>query len=172
MTIHVFTLVTDRSPTDHEFDILAESGKDDLIFGIEDGLTVAEFDREAGSLAAAVATAVLDLESIGVKTLRVVDRDLMTLADIADRVRLSRESVRRYSVNERGGGGFPPPVNPGRKGSVFYRWSEVAPWLREHVQSDLPDFDQALVFANLVVQARRLRPQVRDVHALEELLAV
>jgi hypothetical protein len=166
-----FTLVLDRSPVEDELDKLFEAGCDDATFGVEKGLAVGEFDRDAPSLAKAIASAVLDVESVGFAVVRVLDEDLLTLADIADRIGQSRESVRRYATGERGPGGFPPPVNPVREGTVFYRWIEVAPWLRDRLGLDIPEVDPALVFANLVLQARRHRDRVVHASVLTDLLA-
>src|ERR1700730_14323920 len=129
MAIHVFTLVLDQQPTDEQLATLVEADCDDAAFGVEHGLAIAEFDREAPTLADAIAFAVRGVESVGLRALRVLDEDLLTLADIADRIGQSRESIRRYATGKRGAGGFPPPVNPARGGSTFYRWSEVAQWL-------------------------------------------
>lgn len=54
---------------------------------------------------------------------------------------------------------------------MFYRWSEVAPWVREHLGVDVPDTDPALVVANLVLQARQPRNRVEHMSALSDLLA-
>jgi hypothetical protein len=58
-------------------------------------------------MADAIASAVLDVESVGLRAIRVMDQDLLSLADIADRIGQSRESVRRYATGARGPGGFP-----------------------------------------------------------------
>jgi hypothetical protein len=171
MPINVFTLVLDRQPTDEELDALVAAGCDDAVFGNEEGLPVAEFDREATTMAEAIVSAVLSIEGVGPRPMRVVDQDLLTLADIADRVGRSRESVRRYATGDRGGGGFPPPVNPSREGTAFYRWSEVAPWLRDRIGLELDDVEEVLVVANLILQARQHRPRVADVETLSKLLA-
>jgi hypothetical protein len=170
MITNVFTVVLDRRPTVDELDALYECGCDDAAFGMDGGLPVAEFDREAPTLADAIASAVRDIESVGPKVLRVIDQDLLTLADIAQRIGQSRESVRRYAAGTRGSGGFPPPANPTRDGTQFYRWSEVAPWVRDNLGLDVPDSDPALVVANLVLQARQHRNRVENLSALSDLL--
>jgi hypothetical protein len=172
MTIHVFTVVLDRQPTDEELDALFAAGCDDAAFGVEHGLPIGEFDREAPTLADAIASAVRDVESANLTAVRALDEDLLTLADIADRISQSRESVRRYASGERGPGGFPPPVNPNRDGIVFYWWSEVSLWLRARLDVDVPDVDPALVVANLVLQAHQHRHRVAHMSALSDLLAV
>lgn len=171
MDTHMFALVLDRRPTDDELDALFDAGCDDATFGVEHGLPIAQFDREAATLADAIASAVRAVESAGLVAVRVLDEDLVTLADIASRIGQSRESVRRYATGDRKSGSFPPPVNPARDGTVFYRWSEVAPWVRQHLGIDVPDTDLALVVANLVLQARQHRDQVEHMSALSDLLA-
>ncbi|RLP97284.1 hypothetical protein EAD96_30060 [Micromonospora sp. BL1] len=171
MTAHVFKVVLDRQPTDDELDALFAAGCDDAAFGSENGLPIGEFDREAETMADAIASAVRELDGVGLIALRVVDQDLVTLADVADRIGQSRESVRRYATGDRGPGTFPPPVNPAREGTSFYRWSEIAPWIRQHLKIDAPESDPALIVANLVLQARQHRERVAHMEALADLLA-
>lgn len=166
-----FTVLVDREPTDEEFDRFVDSGADDGVFGTEGGRPTVIFYREADTCADAIATAVADLLSIGLKPLRFIDEDLVTLADIADRAGRSREGIRRYSIGERGAIGFPPPVNPGGDGTIFYRWSEVAPWLREHKGIDAPDREPALAMANHIIEMRELEPRVSHADVLKEALA-
>lgn len=168
--VFAFWIVLGERPTEAELKKLVDNGVGDATFGIERGVPVAEFDREATSLAVAVATAVRDLEDADMTPVRVIDEDLLTLADIADRVGQSRESIRRYATGERGPGNFPPPVNPARDGTVFYRWSEVAPWLRDRLNFEVEDTDPALVVANLVIQARQLIGRVDQASSLTGLL--
>ncbi|MFI6757987.1 helix-turn-helix transcriptional regulator [Micromonospora sp. NPDC050417] len=170
MTTHVFTVVLDRPPTDDELNALFTAGCDDAAFGTEAGFPIAEFDREAETMADAIASAVRNLDCVGLVSLRVLDQDLLTLADVAQRIGQSRESVRRYVTGDRGPGRFPPPVNPAREGTAFYRWSEVAPWVRHNLGIDAPDSDPALVVANLVLQARQHRNRVAHIAALTDLL--
>jgi hypothetical protein len=172
MPVHVFTVVVDREPTDDELDRLLATSRDDPGIEVGPDSVFVDFRREAPTLAEALVSAVRDLEAIGLRALRVIDEDLLTLADIADRIGRSRESVRRYAIGARGGGAFPPPVSPERDiGTAFYRWSEVAPWLRERLGMDVPDVDPSLVVANLVLQARWHRDRVPHMSVLTDLLA-
>lgn len=156
MATQVFTLILDQPPTDAELGGI-EQACPDATYGTERGTPIVAFGRPAASLADGIASAVRDIEQAGRTVVGVVDEDLLTLADIADRIGQSRESVRRYSSGERGPGGFPPPVNPTREGATFYRWSEVAPWLRDRIQVEAENPPLALVVANLVLQARQHR---------------
>ncbi|WP_306215717.1 helix-turn-helix transcriptional regulator [Actinoplanes sp. RD1] len=162
-----FMMVLDHRPTDDQLRELFANGRDDATYGVENGLPVAEFDREAPTLADAIVSAVREIEAVNIKAVRIVDQDLMTLADLAERLGLSREAVRRYSTGERGPGEFPPPVSPTRAGATFYRWSEVAPWARTNLGVNVPDVDVGLVVANAVLQ---IRQHVKEVEALTTLL--
>jgi hypothetical protein len=170
MTIQTFRLILDREPTEVELDALFEAGCDDAMFSVEGNVVIAQFDRDAETMADAIVEAVRAVETVGLVPLRAVDQDLVTLADIADRVHQSRESIRRYVTGARGPGGFPPPVNPAREGTLFYRWSEVAPWVREHLGAKVEDVDPAVVVANLVLQVRQLWDQVEHAEVLAGLL--
>jgi transcriptional regulator with XRE-family HTH domain len=153
MTVeHVFTLVLNRIPDGSP----AIGG---ATFEIQDGLATAYCERWADTLGQALATAIADIEACGASPLRIVDEDLVTLADIARRVDVSRETLRRYASGDRGPGGFPPPAAPGRRGAAFYRWTEVSAWLLMHyaMRSDSEAYASGLAYANLLLQARNLR---------------
>lgn len=116
MTTYTFKIAMKRPPTDVELDQLFEAGCDDAVFGVERGLPMATFDRDDETLADAIASAVRALESAGMISLRVIDEDVLTLADIADRIGQSREPIRRYATGERAAGGFPPPISEADNG--------------------------------------------------------
>lgn len=155
MVEHIFTIVLDRLPEPpYNGDLLSDTS-----FGMEDGHPIAAFDREAPSLGEAIYSAIMDLAAQNLQALRIVDEDLLTLADIARRAGCSREAVRRYSTAQRGPGGFPPPVTLGRPGgSTFYRWTEVAAWLRVNTDlaADVDSYALELAYANQLLQARSL----------------
>jgi hypothetical protein len=61
-----------------------------------------------------------------------IERDLVTLSDIAERVGRSREGIRLLAEGKRGSGGFPVPVaSPG--GVRVWDWADVNEWLRGNV---------------------------------------
>ncbi|WP_045739589.1 MULTISPECIES: hypothetical protein [Actinoplanes] len=49
MPTHTFTIVLNRRPADEELDRLVDQGLDDATFGVERGVSIVEFDRDAGS---------------------------------------------------------------------------------------------------------------------------
>lgn len=61
-----------------------------------------------------------------------VDRDLVSVTDIADRVEVTREAVRHWSAGRRRAGRFPAPVGT-PSGSKVWEWSQVHSWLRENL---------------------------------------
>jgi hypothetical protein len=120
------------------------------------------FDREAANLAAAIVTALVDLERDGLDCLAVVpDDDLVTLGVIAPRLRLAPR-VAGGALRD----GPAPVLQCG--GERVFRWSEVTARLR--IAPGAPD--AVLAAMNLALRLRRL---VRDdpalVAAVRDLLA-
>jgi hypothetical protein len=166
MGLYRFGLIVDRPANRSQADSIVDVHPDICVRPHQQDVTVA---RSAGSLAAAVVSAIDDLEAFNLLPVRVCADDWVTLADIGNRVGRSREAVRLWSIGQQGPRGFPPPVNPGRD-TRFYSWTEVTVWLREAMGFDSPRPDAVLVTANLLLQARRLAPLVRDQLLLAQLL--
>jgi hypothetical protein len=164
--LHHFALVLDRLPNTRQAAALVAEHQDIYLFPDQREVTV---QREAGTLAEAVASAIYDLEAADLQPVRVYDGDWVTLAHVGERVGRSREAVRLWAIGKQGPGGFPPPLNPGRE-TKFYSWTEVSAWIRRHTSLDVPLHEPDLVVANLLLQARRLVPQVRDSGMLSALL--
>jgi len=83
----------------------------------------------------AVISAVQTIEKAGVgaRVVRIEPDDLVTIADVARRMKRTNESVRLLIRGERGPGGFPAPatrVGAGR--SRIWRWSDVVEWFRRY----------------------------------------
>ena len=116
--------------TDEALNALAEVGCDDATVGSSGGVQHLDLDREASSYLAAVLSAIGDMETAvpGVRTVRVLPDEYVTLAEIAQRTGRTRESARLLSIGERGPGGFPPPAARGAERNKLWRWAEVAAW--------------------------------------------
>jgi hypothetical protein len=166
MGLHHFALILERQPDERQASALVAAHQDIYLVPDQREVTV---QREASTRAEAVASAVHDLEAVALQPIRVYDGDWVTIADIGDRIGRSRENVRLWAVGRYGPGGFPPPLNPGRE-TKFYSWAEVSTWLRGHTALDVPFNEPDLVVANLLLQARRLAPRVRDSGVLSSLL--
>jgi hypothetical protein len=173
VTLHQFTIVVSTIPTEEQLDAIAEH-YDDL--GVEtnprEGRAYVTVDRRTESLAKAILTAVRDVESVGLEPIQIEDDDWVTLGEIADRIGRSREAVRLWATGNQGPGGFPPPINPGRK-TLFYSWAEVAPWLRERMGLNIPEVEPVLALANHYLRTRTLEQRVNqpDVAELRPLVA-
>jgi hypothetical protein len=132
---------------------------------------VISFDRPAPTLIDAILTAVRDLDAVGVSATRVCDDDdLVTLAIIAKRVGRSREAVRLWSIGRTGPGGFPAPIDTAISVS-YYRWSQVAPWLRDRMGMPVPDPEPVLAAVNLALQLRAMAPRVSRMDVVRALIA-
>lgn len=161
MTEHNFTLVI-SGPVPERLDELFEAGCDDATFGEVDGVQFADFDREAISFQNAVSSAVRNIESVlGLRVLHLEPEDLVTAAEIAERLERSRESVRLLISGDRGSGDFPAPVSHLRSRSRLWRWTEVAAW-DGSLDPDRAS-DAAFVGAlNAALEWRTQREQLQD----------
>jgi len=167
-----FALLIVREPTDDQLDVLFTRCGDITVEQDprHDAVRIT-FDREAPSLVDAIVSAVRDLEVVGLDPTAVRDDDdLVTLADIAERVGRSPEAVRLWTVGRTGPGGFPQRLYRGA-GVAFYRWSLVAPWLQERMGLTLPDPEPTLTAINLALALRALSSQVPRMDAVRSLLA-
>lgn len=128
MAEHNFTLII-HGTADSHLDELYDAGCSDATFGAVDGVAYAEFDREAPTLADAISSAIRAVESVGeLRVTHVEPEELVTAAEIANRLGRSRESIRLLAAGERGSGSFPPPVSHLRAHSRLWRWTDVISW--------------------------------------------
>lgn len=132
MATFEFTLViAGDTQTPQTIDALFERGCGDATFGATDGVSYGDFHQEAPSFLDAVTSAIRAVESVpGLRVSRVEPDDLVTAAEIAERLGRTRESVRLLIAGERGDGTFPPPVSHLRTRHRLWRWSDVAVWSR------------------------------------------
>jgi hypothetical protein len=135
MQTHTFTLLLAgvRELTEEVANALYESGCDDALVGSRDGVVFLDFDREAPSFREAVLSAIADVEKtdIGARVAHVEPDDLVTMSEIARRIRRTRESVRQLVSGLRGPGDFPLPVANLKQRSPIWRWTDVSRWFRE-----------------------------------------
>jgi len=90
-----FSLVISGNLEDQELlDALFEAGCDDATCGQVDGVGYADFVREAPTFGEVVRSAIEQVESVpGLRVARVEPKDLITMSEIAQRRRRTRESV-------------------------------------------------------------------------------
>lgn len=156
-----FTLVVDGPVEDEAvLDKLYDVGCSDATIGSVDGIGYLDFHREAKPVSDAVLSAIRDVESVpGLMVLRVEPDDLVTMAEIAERLDRSRESVRLLVSGQRGKGDFPAPISHLRSRSRLWRWSDVAAWAGAGTPEDR---QQARFIASLnaALELRRQREEL------------
>jgi len=169
MTTWNFQLRLNREPTETEFDALYNAGLSDT--GIEG--TLVDVDREAPSLLLAVVSVAQQIRTVpGLRAVGVETRDAVTLTDAAQRLgRRTAESLRLLAEGKRGPGGFPAPVVDTGKLRV-YSFAEIAAWLREALDEDVPAASRELVLAD---RALRLADKAQsggkaDIEAVRQLM--
>jgi predicted DNA-binding transcriptional regulator AlpA len=134
MQTYTFLLVLDGPALSENYvDRLYEAGCDDAALGARGTEQVAEFDRQAPTLAAALLSAIDDIESEvpEYRVLRVEPDDLVNATVIAERTGRSRESIRLLAKGQRGEGDFPKPVTWLDGSNQIWRWGEVAAWFQD-----------------------------------------
>ena len=139
MSVWDFTLIVEGRDLSEQavFDALWDAGCDDALIGVSNSVQYLDFDREAPTLEEAVASAVRDIEQVsGLNVVRLLDQDLVSMAEIAERAGRTRESVRLLVNGERGPGGFPSPVTTPVRPHRLWQWSEVEQWLARYDAAD------------------------------------
>jgi hypothetical protein len=149
--------------SDESMDALFEAGCDDATFGARDGAQYGEFDREATSFSAALSSAIHDMTNAlpGLEIVRVEPDDLVSMATIAERSGRSRESIRLLAAEQRGPGGFPPPIAYVDQKTRLWHWPDVAHWLTEHDKAKLDVDPEAADLVAALNAAYDLREHTR-----------
>jgi hypothetical protein len=170
--VQQFVIVVTKMPTQRQLDRLVGRRADlSVVSYPEEGYAEVMFDREAPMLIDAILSGIRDLERVGLVASSVRDDDdLVTLATIADRIGKSREAIRLWSIGRLGPGGFPRPVDHNIR-TAYYRWSQVAPWLRDRMGIDVPDPEPVVAAINLALQLRAMAPRVSHMDAVRALIA-
>lgn len=114
------------------------------------------FDRDAPSFVDAAVGAIDVLLTLGLEPIAVED-ELVSMADIAERVGRSRQSVSLLGSGQRGPGGFPPPA-AGNVRSPLWHWDDVAAWFQTTTPEGVIDEDRSAAIAaiNGALANRRL----------------
>jgi hypothetical protein len=160
MSEHHFTLIL-TGPVDQHADDLHDAGLDDALLGEIDGVPYADIDREADTLAQAIATAIAQVHTVpGLRVVRVEPDDLVTAAEIAQRLGRTRESVRLLAAGQRGPGDFPPPASHTRQRSRLWRWADVLAWTG-HADPDELAAAQFIAALNAALELHARAPTLR-----------
>lgn len=164
MTMYEFTLRLDREVTADEADVLHGKFDDGSIVTGSDGSTI-DFTREAPTWAKAIGTAIDDIEST-VTSLRVIgvgQEDLVSTLEISQRTTRSREAVRLWTTGQRGPGNFPAPAWESPGGEKFWRWPDVARWVRQYMNLAVEVVPDEIRWADEVLKARQALAEAQQI---------
>ena|SRR5579863_2439175 len=155
MNTYEFVLRLDQEVTEDEADALY-GVFDDGSITTGSGMTAIEFTREAPSWAEAINSAIRDVESVkGLRVTGAGQEDLVSMLDIAQRAKRSREAVRLWVTGKRGPGGFPEPAWRSPGGERFWSWPAVAQWIRQHLNLAVDVTPQEIRWADEFLKARQ-----------------
>jgi hypothetical protein len=116
---------------------LFEAGCDDATLSKSHGRLWLDFDRESESLEKAILTAIADVRAAGRKLRIPLDAEcvdycsLVTQAEIARRLKRSRQSIGQYVTGSRGPGNFPAAAFHLQEGMPLWDWATVLGWFVE-----------------------------------------
>ncbi len=133
---HDFTLVLTgiAELTPEVENAVFNAGCDDATLSIRSGRAYMTFSRTAESMKDAIFSAIQAVRNagIGADVMRVDYCNLVTQADIARKIGVSRQVINNYIAGKRGPGGFPPPACDITDDSPLWYWCEVAYWLYQN----------------------------------------
>lgn len=166
-----FTLPANHPPVEDLVERLGEAGCDDALVGIGQANRIAlEFTREADSAKSAIFSALATVKAAipGAKLLEVTP-DFVGLSDVAERVGVSRQNMRKLMLAHKNH--FPVPVHEGS--AALWHLAPVLAWLRERADYAIPA--SLLEVAHIAMQinlAKEANQIERNVHKeLIELVA-
>jgi hypothetical protein len=174
--IVLFQIPEAREPDEYAVRAYDDEGLPDMSLSGPDSASVfdADFEREARSFPDAVLSALEDLQRVFPEAtiLRVEPDDLVTIAAMAERVGRSHESIRLLAHNKRGPGDFPPPAGRVDAKTQLWRWSDVVPWLENHLGQPPGGQNAAFLAAlNDILDLRRIAPDALEREDVTEHLA-
>ncbi|MBE9924414.1 hypothetical protein G8C93_00715 [Cellulosimicrobium cellulans] len=118
--------------------VLIQEHLDDLVWSSMNGRVTFSATLPEGSdvVCAASEAARRVLHAIPGVEIVSADRDIVSQADIAERIGVSRETVRTWARGMRGPGKFPIPIatvgGGARGGTDIWYWADVQSWLERH----------------------------------------
>ncbi len=125
-------------------DALFEAGGDDATLSFQKGVLIAEFTRDAPCFSDAVASACQQVHAAGAHIKRVEPDHLVSLSEIAERARLTRQAIFNYAKGDRQDG-FPSPSAKVSSKHPLWDWPDVATWLFNRKLLDGQEVTRALI---------------------------
>jgi len=105
---------------------------------------------------------------IGAVVLRVDECDLVTQAEIARRIKRTRQLVNQYITSQRGPGNFPPPECHLTEGMPLWAWCAVSYWLAQNNIIRPEDGWNAAVVATINNSLEAARQQAQNPELVRE----
>jgi predicted DNA-binding transcriptional regulator AlpA len=119
-----------------------------------------------------VLDAVSGIIALGFEPLAVED-EVVSMADIAERMGRSRQSVSMLVSGQRGPGGFPRPV-AGNVRSPLWHWADVASWFESNTPDRTAFEDRICAIASIngaLANRVMARERPKDVKRIQQRLA-
>ena len=157
-----FSLIIEGRDLDDDevLDALFDAGCSDALFGGSNGVQCADFHRDAERVEDAVISAIEEVESVGgVQVVGLIEQELVTAEEIANRSGRPFEDVRSLIDGNAGPGRFPKPYADPRRAFPVWHWSDVAHWLVHGPGERSLDADQQTF--NALARAVEARNELR-----------
>lgn len=166
-SIHEFSMIVSIPGefTDEIADRLYAAGCDDATISMQYGWMVLEFAREKQTLLDALLSAIVDVCRAlpEAQVIQIDECDLVTQAEIARRVKRTRQAVQQYIKGIRGPGGFPRPACYLHDDEApLWRWCEVSGWLAANDFIERSQTEDALTIAALNAGLLRRQQRAQD----------
>lgn len=143
MTVYDFAFILDADPHDEAIeDIFLGDPFGDSTLILQNGALALSFDRSAASYRDAVLSAYADIKSTGVPIIGFDPDYLVTSAEIARRVNMSRSVVSKYEHSDEG---FPAPIKGVLGKRPMYDWVSVSRWFVQRDMLDASEYRHALI---------------------------
>lgn len=146
-------------------DSLFKANCDDALINFRSGAVYLDFDREALSLEDAVISAIKDVRSasINIQVESVAPENLVTEAEIAKRLKKSRQTISLWITGERRKL-FPHPVMRLAEKSPLWSWYDITLWLYENnLIQDQEIIENALFIVNINAALQECDKRTRQI---------
>lgn len=143
MIAYDFAFIIDADPHNEAVeDILVDEPFDDATLILQNGALALSFDRRSETYQDAVMSAYKDIKSTGFPILGFDPDYLVTSAEIARRVEMSRAVISKYEHADRG---FPAPIKGVMGKRPMYDWVKVSKWFVHEDMIDSSVYRHALI---------------------------
>ena len=108
-------------------DLLFNAGCSDALICSYNNTVYLKFDRSASSADKAISSAMADIKQAGLSIGSIEEGGVASMAEMANRARLTRAAINNYSKSVRGPGTFPEPLFGLTSGSPYIQLTRSCP---------------------------------------------